>query len=329
MIIQKPKHTTRQKWLFYVACAPKYGGGHMARSIELAKEVSRNAEVVFVLEDLSVYWIEKLQSLNLRYLPVDEADLTVFYDGVWVDHYEPDDGFLSSLKRCSKRSCALIDTISQRVDFDLCVTYADIIDGKQVICGFEYALINSEYKSAENKKAKNWDCVISFGQVDSKCATLQVLKALEAYDKKIAIAVVVGKLNAHMPEIEKNAQDMNLDITLINNASSLVDILPQATTYIGSGGVSMLEACASGLACMVVTTADNQKAQAKALSDKGAINWIGDIEDINETEIISTLNMMMDPEYREKVLACCKTLVDAKGSMRLAHYLLSLGNEDA
>jgi UDP-2,4-diacetamido-2,4,6-trideoxy-beta-L-altropyranose hydrolase len=80
-------------------------------------------------------------------------------------------------------------------------------------------------------------------------------------------------------------------------------LIAQADLAIGTCGVAAWERCALGLPCLVVVTAENQREDAVILHRLGAVEHLGDADEVNVEKWESALRRAMDDPDRIQAMA--------------------------
>ncbi len=301
----------RQRWMFCVASAAQYGGGHVMRSLQLAKAMRCFVDVCFLIDSPQSHWVSVLQSYGFDVLN-DVSDLTGVVDGLWVDHYEPN---IAAFRALSIPIAGIVDIAGHHARYDFSVSY--VACESCDISGFEYALIDPAYAALKRAMDGRMRYSLCFGQTDSKQVTLSVLKVLESYPNQLDLNVVCGKTNVNRNSLLSFIESSRHRISLIDSPDSLQQVFEETDVFITSGGVAVLEACAAAIPCVVLTTAQNQVGQVGQLAEMGAVLRCDTVDDV-----VGSINYLSDENHYNQISACSKTVVDGKGSKRLCDDLL-------
>ena len=110
------------RWQFVISSSPEVGGGHMIRSISLAKALSRYVEIHFILDPGSEYWMNALrdQGFTSEILnkdnDIDADNICGDSFGILIDDYKVDaEKLLKWRGRCTK--LAMIDDFGNAPSF--------------------------------------------------------------------------------------------------------------------------------------------------------------------------------------------------------------------
>ncbi len=304
------------KWLFYIASDMSFGGGHVARSLQLANAMREHVCIDICLDIAPSYWDQRLRDLGYNVIK-GLSQIKDSYHAIWVDHYEAD---MAQLKALNIPISGIVDMSSQEGRYDLALSYVSRADAD--LFGFQYALIDPLYSRIEPTPAAFLRYTLCFGQTDSNQSTLKVLNMLEGYSEQLYLNIVCGKTNAYKEKIMDAVACSKHDAHIINSPSDLFSVFEKTDVFITAGGVSVLEGCAAGVVCMVMCTAENQVDQAKALAQHGAVLQYGLIDDLLLESLFGGIDALKDNTYRHRISSCSKNIIDGKGAERVSSALL-------
>jgi len=281
------------------------------RSLQLAQAMRDFVDVCFLIDSPQNHWGGFLRDNGFSVFD-DAADLTGHYDGLWIDHYEPD---MAELRALDIPVSGIVDITGHHARYDFSVSY--VACESCDISGFEYALIDPAYAALKRTSDGRMRYSLCFGQTDSKQVTLSVLKVLEGYPNQLDLNVVCGKMNANRNSLLSFIESSRHCISLIDSPDSLQQVFEETDIFITSGGVAVLEACAAAIPCVVLTTAQNQMGQVGQLAEMGAVLRCDTVDDV-----VGSINYLNDENHYNQISTCSKTVVDGKGSKRLCDDLL-------
>ncbi len=288
------------------------------RSVELARAMNTlGVGVDFWLDPSCDHWRSAVDELGGHVL-TEAHDLSLVYEALWLDHY---DVGAEEMRALGLPVSGILDAGDSDVNLDLSVSYAAC--PKADLFGFQYALIDEGYASLPRPNTENTVYTLCFGQRDSAEATLNVLKALEFCDDVLNLNVVCGAYNKDADEIGVLCVQSKHDCTILKAPPDLKGVLADTDVFFTSGGVSALEACAAGVVCAVIVTADNQMPQVQALHDAKAVLSCGHILDLSSNLIKDVVVQTGTANLRSRISSCSKRVIDGKGARRLADALLN------
>lgn len=108
-------------------------------------------------------------------------------------------------------------------------------------------------------------------------------------------------------------------VTWVGPPRGLVHEFVRADVAVVGGGVSLYEACASGVASVGVPVVDAQRPTVAAFVNRGAALGITEHEDVRpETIATDALALLADAALRRRLTRKARQLVDGKGALRVA-----------
>lgn len=240
------------------------GMGHLFRGIHLYHYiVGRKGKPAVVLINRDLPAIEILEKEGIPYeivcfedtLSDWESRLIQKYEiSIWLnDKYQTTRELFQNVKKNKGVLLAAIDEESGNdelldVHFVGMVFQKDFCPrGKYIFCGMDYVVLNEEinkYRYVRNKANK---VIVSMGGSDTYGVTVKVLRMLKR--KNIQADIVVGPSFQHMVELEEIATEEN---HVFQNVPSLIKKFSEYDVAVTGGGVTCLEAAASGIPCIIV-----------------------------------------------------------------------------
>ena len=105
-------------------------------------------------------------------------------------------------------------------------------------------------------------------------------------------------------------------------------LMSQADLAIGTCGIAAWERCVIGLPSLVVVTAENQREDAEILHELGAVEYLGDAEDVGAARWASALAALLDSPSRLQAMGHASLAVVAGRAGAFAELLgaLSVGH---
>jgi UDP-2,4-diacetamido-2,4,6-trideoxy-beta-L-altropyranose hydrolase len=184
-----------------------------------------------------------------------------------------------------------------------------------VLAGPRWAPLRPEFAAEpprrEGKGARP-RVLVCLGGSDPGNVTQAVLKALRPYDQ-LDVTAVIGADNPHAASLDSLARDLRRGVP------DLRALMLECDAAIVAGGVTALECAAAGLPMAVLTAAENQVRQARALCDAGAAVWLGE-ERAPARIAEAALAALSSPGMGE----AGRRLVDGRGAQRAASALAAL-----
>lgn len=144
------------------------------------------------------------------------------------------------------------------------------VSGRQILRGFDYLILNPEISLFRRLRTAAGPTLVTLGGSDTYGATVKVVKALAAAGRPAT--VVVGPAFRYHKELANAATP---DFIIKNTVPSLIEEFSRHALAITGGGVTPLEACASGLPCIVVANEDFEVPIGTELERLGAARFAG------------------------------------------------------
>ena len=136
------------------------------------------------------------------------------------------------------------------------------------------------------------------------------------------INVVCGANNKRKSEIIDITSNSRHNFNIYHAPKGLKGVFENTGVFVTSGGVSVLEACAAGIPCLVIATAENQLNQIRALAQKNAALFCGEIENISQHDVFSCFSELESDEAKNNISKIARKLIDGKGANRVCESLL-------
>jgi spore coat polysaccharide biosynthesis predicted glycosyltransferase SpsG len=115
-------------------------------------------------------------------------------------------------------------------------------------------------------------------------------------------------------------------ITLHTNAdmAQMANLMRNADLAITAAGQTMYELASAGVPSIAIQVAENQKLNIEGFQKAGFAVRMGSWEQMDESTIMESVNAVLDPTTRTAMSRNGQKLVDGRGAMRIAEYLLNL-----
>lgn len=141
----------------------------------------------------------------------------------------------------------------------------------------------------------------------------------------VVFHIVIGKLNADREKLWQAARNLSC-LKLHESINDMASLMGQCDIAVSAAGTTLYELCALGVPSISFTMADNQLTAAKAFDAAGAISCAGDIRTDQETVLEAVFRFMEKCSFEKRKTAheTMRSLVDGKGSLRIAHAINEL-----
>jgi UDP-2,4-diacetamido-2,4,6-trideoxy-beta-L-altropyranose hydrolase len=323
---------TAARIVFLPDFGPSIGGGHVMRSLTLARALrERGARCAFA--------VGKETARMMR--PFAGDDVEIWDVDAWpeppavavVDNYALTADDERSLARRGVKVVA-IDDIGRVHDCALVVdpglgrTAADYPDSERVLAGPAYALVRPEFLTTPITR-RGGRVLVSLGLTDVGGITAEAVARLAALPGWDAADVVLGSTAGSLEYVrEVAAHDPRF--TLHVETGAMAELIARADLAVGAGGGSVWERACLGLPTLLLILADNQRPMARRLESEGAVVALDVAEpgfgDAFERELGRLLS---DDALRDRLSRVSKGLCDGRGAGRVADAILALAADSA
>ncbi|MBT2625101.1 UDP-2,4-diacetamido-2,4,6-trideoxy-beta-L-altropyranose hydrolase [Bacillus sp. ISL-32] len=226
-----------------------------------------------------------------------------------IDHYAIDINWEMNVKKHVKKMMVIDDLADRLHDCDILLDqnlyhhykdrYVNLVPKscKQFL-GPEYVLLRDEFYSFLphhiNRDGSVKKILVFFGGSDPTNETKKVMKAFQQLPSQdIELDIVIGNTNTHKNEIETICKK-HAFCSFHCQVNHMAELMYNADLAIGAGGSTTWERCYLGLPSIVITVAENQESIAQTLDQLGAIKYLGPKESVNESDVVSAIQEMMN-----------------------------------
>jgi UDP-2,4-diacetamido-2,4,6-trideoxy-beta-L-altropyranose hydrolase len=339
-----PQKTPRV--LFVADAGPTVGGGHVMRSLTLARALeAQGATCAFVTPPavshvLAAFAPDMPQVVPASTEPRDlakAAEATAF-DAVVFDHYALSEREHRAMSQ--GRPVLVIDDLADRpLGADILVDagparragdYDGLLpDEARLLLGPGYAPVRPEFAGLR-EAALAWRgepverLLVSLGLTDLDGITGRVVERLRPRIGEIGLDIVLGADAPSLPGLTKVAR-RDPRLTLHVDTPHMARLTAEADAAIGAAGSSTWERCTLGLPSALVILADNQRPAAAALAERGAALVIDAAAPDFDAALDRALRRLLtDAGLRRELAARSAEICDGLGAPRVAEVFLAL-----
>lgn len=209
--------------------------------------------------------------------------------------------------------------------------FYESLDARPVLLlGPKYVLLRREFNESQSagRAARGGPTrvLVSMGGSDPQNLTHSVAAALLSLEHDIEVSVIVGAANPRAAEItpELEGKKARVYVAVDNMASHMRD----ADVAIVAAGSTCWELARLGVPMLVVATADNQRAVARAVESfgiglpLGRPGVIGKPTEMNKTALQGQIaSFLDDEESRARMSSKGQALIDGQGAARVCDAL--------
>ena len=336
------------KIVFRADASLQIGSGHIMRCLTLAHGLSEiGAKVTFLCKPHEGHLIDKIRKsgfsclvlsapvLNISKKSDDLAHSSWLGGTHWliVDHYALDSCWEKQLVSLCKKLMVIDDLADRAHDCDLLLDqnlvaeqftrYDGLLSEKCTrLLGPEYALLQDEYAKLYHRvpprigPVKN--ILIYFGGAVNHNLTFLAIRAfLDLRRDDLSLDVVINPEGLHTRAVKEVVESCT-NITLHASLPTLAPLILKADIAIGAGGASSWERACLGLPSIIVTIAENQRAIASELDQRGVIRWLGHFDQVSGQDIYQAIEISVKNEGDlGEWSQVCRRHVDGKGVNRV------------
>jgi len=335
--------------VFRADAAPEIGTGHVMRTLALARLLAEHgfrnvlAHRPRTIETVGATWFEGVELIELNMPESEEvAALRAHWpDGCElcvIDHYWRGAGFEAALRGWARRIAVVDDFAERRHDCDLFINtapgvsaeaYANCLPAECVLLlGPAYAPIRPAFAQRRQESLLRRTrmrtvrrVLVSLGATDPDNITELVLASLGRVAPGLAVDVVLGPGAPHLAAVRRRFERSTGLLQLHDTGDEVAERLAAADLAIGAAGVSAWERCVLGLPSLVIPTAGNQRAVAKALETVGAARVLA-LSALSDVVLDSALcELIGDADLRATQTRAGAALIDGRGLARTVQAL--------
>ncbi len=332
---------TGPRILFVVDAGPTVGGGHVMRSLTLAKALeAQGATYAFVgppavsdLLDTYAPDAARIAAEDLAAAAVRES-----FDAVAFDHYglaEPDHRTMAQ-----GRPTLVVDDLADRpLGADIVVDagperkaadYQGLVpETCRLLLGPSFAAVRPEF-AALRGPALAWRgepvqrILISMGLTDVGGITSRIVEIVRRRSGEAGLDIVLGAAAPSLPGLTKIAR-RDPRLMLHVDTPHMARLTAEADIGVGAPGSTTWERCILGLPSVLVVLAENQRPAARAMADREAalVVDVGDPE-FDKSFDRALWNLLRDADLRRDLARKSSEICDGLGAGRTAETFLKL-----
>ena len=322
-----------RKAIFRTDASAAIGGGHVRRCLVLADAlVEVGWKIGFVCDGAARNVVPALGKRGFAVMePIAFEKAPQQCDLLVVDDYRLDAAFERGARGWAKRILVIDDLANRSHECDVLldqspgrerIAYAGLVPQEcELLLGPSYALLDARFRAARRQRRPVGEAqgiFVNFGTTDAMNATSVALDAIAAAQLRLPIDIVIGSAAPHLATLRKKVLALGAGASLHVDVDDVAALMHAADLAIGAGGVGALERCALGLPSAILTVAENQHDNARALAAAGAALYWGDIGGRATTEIAAALKLLAaDQAGRTAISAAGAALVDGLGAARV------------
>jgi UDP-2,4-diacetamido-2,4,6-trideoxy-beta-L-altropyranose hydrolase len=337
---------SRPHVLFVVDAGPTVGGGHVMRSLTLARALEALGASYSFVASTAVAEVLDIFAPGTPQVPAASAaarDLVAAAqstdcEACVFDHYGL--GEREHRAMSHGRPTLIIDDLANRpVAGDIILDsgparapedYAGLVPaGAELLLGPVYAPIRPEFAGLRDT-VLSWRgdpvqrILVSMGLTDLDGITARIVEVLRPRIGDVALDIVLGASAPSLPGLAKVAR-RDTRLMLHVDTPHMARVTAEADFAVGAAGSSVWERCTLGLPSVIAVLADNQKAAAASLAERGAALVVDThAPDFNATLERAIMRLLRDDNLRRTLAMRSAEVCDGLGAGRVADSFLRL-----
>lgn len=329
--------------IFAAEASPSIGGGHVMRSLALARVLLRRGwqcELAARPVTFATFPASTFEGLGKHNLGEVEASPDQFApnlpDVIVFDRYAA----LTTVEaawQAAGTTVAVIDDLADQnhhADLllnqnqpDLTQRYAGLLPAECItLFGPDFALLRPEFAAARKSALARHSTrqlpqrvFVSFGLTDPPGGCLLTIDALERAKLPVEVHVAIGAAARDTTELQMRAQRSELDIIVHIDTPELANIMAECDYAIAAGGSSAWERCAVGLPSIVMSISENQHLSCAFLEVRGAALNLGQFSAVTVDTLVACIKHLHTNVAQQRSIALAASMVcDGDGAERVA-----------
>lgn len=300
-----------------IECSHQRGMGHLFRALNLIRYLDKSGVewLLLVNEDQAAENI--LRERNISYLTVDLWDTQSDWERTIIEKYRVtawlndrlDTGIATA--QHVKSSGILLYTIDDMGEgasladgnfASLVFEDTDKIPGRKVYAGPDYLILNPEIAAYRRQRTDLRRILVTLGGSDTYGVTTAVIEYLKQLMRGLEhpeVTVLLGPAAKNRSEVEAALDGTGFE--LISSVPSLIQSFSEYDLAITGGGVTCLEAAASGLPCVIIANELHEIPIGKYVEKIGGGIFAGYYQEMDLSWINPVLNEKMSGMEQERI----------------------------
>lgn len=332
--------------LFIADAGPRVGGGHVMRSLTLARALAeKGARCAFAASPaveaiLEPFAPDMAREAATSLDPDSLVDTVtgVAFDAVVFDHYGLGRGEHKAL--ADGRPTLVIDDLADRpLGADIVldsgpdrkpIDYTLLVDeGTRLLLGPDYAPVRARFAAlrtqALNRRGGPVERIlVALGLTDAGGFTSKVVDKLRPRLGAAKLDIVLGGQAPSLKTLSRIAgHDPRLALHV--DTPDMAELMAAADMAVGAAGSTIWEACTLGLPSALVVVAENQRPAALSLQARGAALVIdGGADDFDAVLDRTLVRLAADGPLRTRLASAAAQICDGQGAGRVAEAFMAL-----
>lgn len=317
------------------------GLGHIIRSLNLANELKKYAEIFFLVEDYggTKQIIFEKNFSNFSSLPKnisisDDISKTIKnikknkIDLIIIDKHFTSQKYLKHIKKFTK-TVLISDLLDIEKPVDLLINgYIGLKNKKftnslNSICltGPRYQILDKKFSNLPKNVQKKYDILVTFGALDEKNIVNIFLDSLNNYTEQLEIKIILGPIASKSKKASYFSKRFT-NISYIQSTKNMKKEILQSKFGFTAGGITSYEFAAMKVPFAIICDAKHQISTAVEWEKKGVAINLGMLNKKTTPQIQNVLKKII--QKNEKTFSTQLNLVDGKGIHRVSNEIIKL-----
>lgn len=245
------------------------------------------------------------------------ADQNGPIDVLVVDHYGLSQPWESGMRDRVKFILTIDDLADRAHDCDLLVDqnlhenpltrYDGLLPSHaKLLTGPQYAMLRPEFDAVGTVRPRDGSVqrlLVFFGGTDPGNQSLKIIQALRLLGPQAPAATLVLGPAHPAPQQVRQAATGLAGVTILERTNRISTLMAEADLAVGTCGIAAWERCIMSLPSIVAVTAENQREDAEILHGLGAVENLGNADDVAAEDWAAALKRAMEQPERLRTMA--------------------------
>lgn len=303
----------------------KRGMGHLFRAIVIYEYFTGIGEKAIIIANNDKKTKDELKKRSIVFVTVEDAedykavgDILLRYkvELVIIDKFKSSYDYVEYLNQNNLFISGIDDYGNGAELFDLhfCPLLFGVNKmGKKVCDDKKYIILNPEINIYRRRRNRINRILVTMGGADTYGVTIKLMPVLDRIKTQSDILIGPGFIN------EEELINKNKNHKVIKNTPSLIELFDRYDLLICGGGITAIEANASGLPCMIIANEPHEILIGKWLENIGGACFLGYFKNIIEDDLVLKINDINISELSNKALGS----VDSAGVTRFYEKIIN------
>lgn len=309
------------------------GMGHVYRTLNLAKRLHSDHNVIFLTKQSASYkffkkkyktFFVKKKTNTRKILEIIHPDLII------IDKLTEDEKILDDVSAFHKNILSIdyIGKNRKKINYGITMLYPQTgFSSNKKYSGLQYALINKNFVKNKIKKLKKQvnSILITQGGSDTHCFTPKIIHSLNLIKQELKITVIAGPAFSCWNELNYAINNSIHKIHVLHNVKNMSRIFKKQDIAITAGGMTLLELACVGTPSIIVCGEKFEVETAKLLERHGFGINLGFGNKVTQKTIAKSVdNLIKNHNIRNRMKLRGQKIIDGNGIDRIVAIIESI-----